>query len=475
MAYTKIFAVRDSLSRIVGYAANPDKTTLEDTDALKGAVDYALNPVKAVTETRLFESAINCASPGCAYAEMKETKKRFGKPGGVLGYHVIQSFLPGEVTPEQAHAIGVEFARRCFGDRFEAVIGTHLDKGHLHSHIVINSVSCTDGYKYRSNKGSYYKDIRGISDALCRENGLSVIDPEGRGKHYKQWYDEKMGKPSGATLIKADIDEAIKASFTFTAFIEQMKKRGYGVKCGPNVMHMAVKPHGGKKHFRLDTFKDPWYTEAGIRERILAASEGREPNIAPRETPLTSTPPTAPPATYTPMHYKLPRSRPWRKPRKLKGFVALYWRYCYLLRETMHRKLPNRAAFLLRDELKKFDSYQSQFLLLYRNKIESIEDLASYRREKEDSLAAGIDRRKALYTERKTANEEGQAEISAEIGKINESLRGIRRAIRLCERIAQDAARLQSACEQVDAETAKYQDMSHGKDRKNNERRKKGD
>lgn len=452
MAYTKIFAIRDSLSRIVGYAANPDKTTLMDEAALADMVGYALNPDKTATEQILYESAINCASPATAYAEMKATKEYYGKKGGVLGYHVIQSFAPGEVTPQQAHDIGVEFARRCFGDRFEVVVGTHLDKGHLHSHIVINSVSCVDGKKYHSNRESYHRDIRGISDTLCAEHGLSVIDPKGRGKHYKQWHDEKQGKPSGATLIKADIDDAIKVSFTFTAFVENMKKRGYGVKCGPNVMHMAVMPKGGRKHFRLDTFKDPMYTEDGIKERITAAREGRAAVIKPKAEMAALLP-----AAYTPMHYNLPRSRPWRKPRKLKGFVALYWRYCYLLRETMHRKLPARAAFVvsggasLRDEVRKFDRYQRQFMFLYRNKLVTVEDLQAHRQKKEAAIADGVGRRKDLYIERKSAGEDRQTEIVAEIGQINERLRALRRDVRLCKHIAADAARLQAACDEVDA------------------------
>lgn len=115
---------------------------------------------------------------------MQATKQRFGKLGGVVGYHFIQSFAPGEVTPEQAHTIGVVFARRLFGDRYEVVIGTHLDKAHLHNHVVVNSVSFVDGKKYHSSPGSYYFEVRSTSDTLCRENDLSTITPQGKGKHY---------------------------------------------------------------------------------------------------------------------------------------------------------------------------------------------------------------------------------------------------------------------------------------------------
>lgn len=120
MAITKIIAIRDRLDKRVNYAVNGEKTTLDT------GITYATNPEK--TEQLFFTSAINCESCETAFAEMQATKQRFGKLGGVVGYHFIQSFAPGEVTPEQAHRIGVEFAERLFGKRHEAVIGTHLDR-----------------------------------------------------------------------------------------------------------------------------------------------------------------------------------------------------------------------------------------------------------------------------------------------------------------------------------------------------------
>lgn len=168
MAIVKVYAVRNKLKRLVDYAANEEKTSLDKI------ISYAANPDK--TEQRLFEAAINCSSVENAYKEMAATKKKYGKEGKVLAYHYIESFKPGEVTPELAHRIGVEFARKCFGDRFEVVVGTHLDRHHIHNHIVVNSVSFVDGGKFRSTPKSYYNEIRKVSDELCREYGLSVID-----------------------------------------------------------------------------------------------------------------------------------------------------------------------------------------------------------------------------------------------------------------------------------------------------------
>ena len=174
MAYTKVFAIRARLDDRVKYAVNGEKTELDER------IVYTADPEK--TDTVRFVTTLNCRSAETAFAAMQKTKKKYKKTGGVLGYHFIQSFAPGEVTPEQAHEIGCEFARRLFGEDFEVVIGTHLDKAHPHNHIIVNSVSRTDGHKYHSSPESYYNDVRGTSDALCRENDLSVITPQGMKK-----------------------------------------------------------------------------------------------------------------------------------------------------------------------------------------------------------------------------------------------------------------------------------------------------
>lgn len=146
MAITKVIAIRSRLDSRVNYVTNSKKTTLA------AGLTYITNPEK--TEQSFFVTTINCGSPETAYREMQQVKQRFHNTGGVLGYHFIQSFAPGEVTPEQAHKIGVAFAREVFGDAYQVVIGTHLDRAHLHSHIIINSVSFLDGKKYHSCSGA---------------------------------------------------------------------------------------------------------------------------------------------------------------------------------------------------------------------------------------------------------------------------------------------------------------------------------
>ena len=267
MAITKIYAIRANLQRTVSYASNEKKTNLDNV------IEYAVN--KSKTEQRLFQDCINCVSIETAYEEMQNTKKRWNKTDGVLGYHFIQSFKPGEVTPELAHRIGIEFAKECFGDRFQVVIGTHLDKSHLHNHIVVNSVSFMDGGKYHSSPRSYYERIRAVSDRMCRANELSVIEqPQGKGLHYGEWKALKNGKPTIRGQLKAELDEIIKSSYTMKDFWKILKERGYQIKRPQGKYKFpSVIPPYGKYPIRFDRL-GKGYTLDDIGQRIITARNG---------------------------------------------------------------------------------------------------------------------------------------------------------------------------------------------------------
>ena len=178
MATTKIWPVHDSLKRLVDYAGNPDKTEYQD---LQQALHYAENGEKTVSadERFCFITGIGC-NVKTAYEEMTAVKRRFGKIGGNVAYHGYESFLPGEVTPEQCHEIGVMLAKKLWGDHYQVLVATHLDKHHLHNHFLINSVSFVNGKKFNDDKRCYYR-MREASDALCREYDLSVVkNPKGK-------------------------------------------------------------------------------------------------------------------------------------------------------------------------------------------------------------------------------------------------------------------------------------------------------
>ena len=429
MAITKIIAIRDRLDKRVNYAVNGEKTTLDT------GITYAANPEK--TEQHFFTSVLNCESCETAYAEMQVTKRRFGKLGGVVGYHFIQSFAPGEVTPEQAHAIGVVFARRLFGDRYEVVIGTHLDKAHLHNHVVVNSVSFVDGKKYHSSPGSYYFEVRSTSDILCRENDLSTITPQGKGKHYAEWKAENTGKPTIRSIIRGDIDSIIGEAYTYETFLMLLRRRGYVVQNRPDRKYVTVLPPGGKRAIRLDSLGDG-YTEQDIRRRLAAQREG--------STLATHT------FTHTGRRYRIKGRRPTGTQRKIKGFQALYLRYLYLLRGTRKKTRFQRVPFSMRQEIVQLERYERQFLYLWSNHITTAEELANRTGELEREIEAGVIQRKPLYQERRrAADEEGKARCSAEIDRQTASLREKRRELTLCHGILADVPHISQQVEQAEA------------------------
>lgn len=430
MAITKIIAIRDRLDKRINYAVNGEKTTLD------AGITYATNPEK--TEQHFFTSALNCESCETAYAEMQVTKRRFGKLGGVVGYHFIQSFAPGEVTPEQARAIGVVFARRLFGDRYEVVIGTHLDKAHLHNHVVVNSVSFVDGKKYHSSPGSYYFEVRAQSDALCRENDLSTIAPQGKGKHYAEWKAENTGKPTIRSIIRGDIDSIIGEAYTYETFLMLLRQEGYVVRNAPSRKYVTVLPPGGKRAIRLDSLGEG-YTEQDIRRRLAAQREG--------STLTTHT------FTHTGRRYRIKGRRPTGTQRKIKGFQALYLRYLYLLRGTHRKKHFRRVPFSVRQEVVQLERYERQFLYLWSNHITTAEELANRTGELECEIEAGVIQRKPLYQKRRRAtDEESKARCSAEIERQTASLREKRRELALCRRILEDVPLVSRQVQQAEAE-----------------------
>lgn len=208
MATTAIWDVTDRLKRVIDYATNPDKTAqdrAEMDEGLRQVLGYAKADVK--TERQLYVSGINC-DPLTAYEQMQRTKRQFQKMDGIVAFHGYQAFAPGETTPEMAHTIGVKLAQELWGDRFEVVVSTHLDKEHLHNHFVLNSVSFMDGKRYYDNKASYSL-LRRTSDRLCHEHALSVIEqPEpGKAKRYGEWKADREGKPTWRGLIRTNVDQ----------------------------------------------------------------------------------------------------------------------------------------------------------------------------------------------------------------------------------------------------------------------------
>ena len=430
MAYTWIGSIRHArMDRTVNYAINPVKTAYgcqktEDASMTRN-IAYALNPEKGTT--RLFQTAINLDGVETAWQEMRATKERWGKTDGIQGFHIVQSFKPGEITPELAHRIGVEFAEKCFPG-FEAVVGTHLDHAHIHNHIVLNSVSAVDGHKYHSSKKSYYTELREVSDDLCREYGLSVIPPDATGKRrqaYAEWQAERDGQPTWCSAIRQDVDEVLAQSLSFEQFVKLLRDRGYEVKTG--VKHMAVRPPGKERFTRLRRLGDN-YTEEAIRKRIL------------RNDPRTIPKPPDHEAAPAPKVYRVRFAGSFRKTRrkKVRGLMALYLWYAYRMGNIRKRRGGStRAHYLMREDLYKLKLRDEMTRLLVKNRIETFDQLHAHRDECREMIDILCAERKALQKGRASPDAE------ASLTQIRERLKVLRREIWLCGKVEEDSRQVE--------------------------------
>ena len=425
MAITKIWSVKSRLDTTLNYISNPSKTTIQpDIDAREGVIKYIKNEDK--TEQCKYVAAYGC-SIETPFSDMIATQEQFcrrRRKNEVVAYHIVQSFKKFETTPEIAHKCGKELVERLFQDKYECVIATHLDHDHLHNHIVINSTSYLDGSKYKNTFKDYFVDIRGISDQICIENCLSVIEnPQHRGMHYGEWLAEKNGK-SIRQQVREEIDEFIKCSYSMKEFWKILEDRGYQVtRRGPQYKYTSFIPSCGKKRIRLDKLGKN-YTEEAIMERITANRNGIR-MASPTELPKDS-------FDYG-STYKNANTV------KLKGFVALYYHYLYFFGVIKKKQVPQRVSFYMRDELIKFDRYKKQFEFMYKNEIETGSQLSEHRKAKEDKINDLVEQRKMLYASKTEDNEQ---EIKAKAQVINDELRELRKDVRMCTTISRDSYKI---------------------------------
>ena len=420
MAYTSVIPVR-RLDRAVKYVMNKEKTTAV---SLQDALDYAANRDK--TEQSCFESSYACTLE-TAFADMRQTKERWHKLGGVQGYHLVQSFAAGEVTPELAHRIAKELADRVLGGRYEYVIGTHLNTGHIHSHIVWNSVSRVDGKKYRSNYKSYVMEIRAVSDELCRKYKLSVIDTENShhvAKPYAEWLAEKNGQPTWRTAIRQDVDDAIQQSLTWRQFLSAMERKGYEVRMGRK--YPVLHPPGKERFVRFKTLGKR-YTPEAIQTRILYPQFKR------------CFVESSPRVQYGHLHGGKPR-------RKLTGLRALYYRYLYEL-GALPRK-PRRPSYAVRQDAYKLDQRIRQMEFLSKHNIDTLAQLETYRQAKLGEIIQLTAERKSLY---KTNPD------SPLIQQVNTALKQLRQEERLCRKIAEHSLEVQQHLTEARRDRAEQQ------------------
>ncbi len=355
MAITKILARKGRLDAGIKYILNGDKT-----------------------EEQILTAHLNC-DPGRECHQMLDTKRFYGKTDGVQYYHVIQSFKPGEVTPELALEIAKEFAREHLPG-FETVIGVHVDRQHIHAHIIFNSVNADTGEKYHSNAQTYYQQIRATSDRLCREHGLSVV-MEGQPSQavsYIEWLRQSKGQPTFRSMLEADLRTAIEGANDLGHFFLLMEHMGYEIYHG-NRLGFRLR---GQERFLYPERKNPLFSEDGIRAAIQGNLEAIE-------------------AGFRPAAVRRPAYHPYKKHPKYTGLLALYVHYLYVLGKVGQRRYPPRMTLQLRQEVMKAERYRDQFAFLRQNGIATQEDMRAFQSRTEETLANLTKQRTILNVRKK--------------------------------------------------------------------------
>lgn len=417
MAVTKIWPIKDSLRRVVDYARNPAKTEYTD---LQTVLHYAANGEKTEhgTEKIMYVTGINC-SRDRAFQEMYAVQERFGKTGGNVAYHAYQSFKPGEVTPELCHQMGVELAKRMWGEGHQVLVATHFNTGTYHNHLVINSVNMWDGRKFDCSKRAYY-ELRRLSDELCEEHGLSVIRAPGGKTPRSIYFAEKNGEPTRYNLMRQAIDEAAAIARTQRDFADILRLKGYTVQMDERRKYFTICSLGSKKPVRMVRLGEG-YDNKSILDRIYlddspARFRGNREFWLEQHERLKSKP------------EKVRLSGSVHRIKKVTGLRALYLHYCYLLgylpREKPHKPLSPE----MREAVRRMDRYSAQAKLAAAHKLDSIPAVKAFIAQTENAMQTVIARRNRLYNRmRRCRSPEELEELKAARDQCTQQLSALRR------------------------------------------------
>ena len=371
MATTKIWAIKDSLSRVVNYAKNPEKTIFSN---LKQILKYAENEEKTIdkNEKTMYVTGVNCKTE-TAYEEMTLAQKRFDKCTGNIAYHAYQSFKTGEVSPELAHKIGVELARKMWSE-YQVIVATHFNTGTYHNHFVVNSVNMFTGKKFNCNKGAYYH-FRELSDKLCKEYNLTVIDkPKGRTPR-NIYFAEKRGESTKYNLMRQAIDEAMEMCINYAQFKKIMLKKGYIINDDYNRKYLTIRSVNDKKTVRMYHLgeeyllkniasrvnKNPYYMQNRYLEFVKPKRDKKKFKI-----------------------YKFKGDL--KNISKMKGIDILFLLLFHLLGLIPKRENYKPLSLEMREEVRKMERYSKELRLIVTEKIKTVEDVKSYILQTEENI-----------------------------------------------------------------------------------------
>ena len=448
MAVTGFWPVFKNLKATLDYADNPDKTTAPeylDVD-LYAALRYAENDNK--TDRKMFVGGINCSAQN-AYAEMIAVQRRFGLRGKVVGYHGIQSFREGEVTPEQAFAIGKETARKMWGDKYQVLVTVHLNTDNVHCHFVVNPVSFKDGAKFKNKIGDH-KELRKISDTICREHELSVLENSdfySKGKKKEYWV-HKAGKQTHRDMLRRDVEEALAKCGSFREIEYYLKCLGYRFQRDFHYAHPSVIVDGWQRPVRIDSI-GPQYSREAIRERCL--ENQRKPGLYGYAYPQWKR------APLLAIEYHL------RQAQRKDTVTLLFEIFIELLKictgSNIEKADQRPLSPAMRAEVRKLDQYLEEYKLLCDRHIESPKELLSF----QEGLTAKISELEGQrYTLRlklrRVKSPVEEAALKERCKEITKEITPLRRDRKTVLRIAEHIPKIQ---ELLDAERKTEMEHNH--------------
>lgn len=392
MAVTKFLSRKTRLDTIIKYIMNGEKT-----------------------EKMMYVSGVNC-KPDTAVQQMQDTKKRFNKEGGIISYHLIQSFEGKEVSPEKCHELGLKYAKELFGDDYEFVVATHLNTDNVHNHIVINSVSFKSGNKFYSNRET--KDfIRITSDFICKEDGLSILSTPWKYKGYYKLYAKNN---SYMQLVKKDIDDAISSSYSYKGFKTRLENQGYCISYNEETGLLVSRNNSYKIVRPQELFGDNY-----TKEKILDRIENKNHNKI-----------YIPKKKYKMTIEEYNKFKQKQREYQLGKLPLLYIFICLLLKidplpqkiEINNHKVPITKEMKI--AIKHLDTLSEQTILLTENKINNLNDLKSYRYSQEENLRILKGKRESLWRKRsKEANPEIKEKITHKIDDLKVLIKKINKEL----------------------------------------------
>lgn len=457
MATTKIWKVIKRVDHVIDYAEDKDKTkTIEFTnnyemivDDLSSVIDYARNADK--TEKEFFVSGINC-EPDSAYEEMQDAKKFYRKEDKILAFHAYQSFKQKEASPELAHKIGMQLAKEMWGDRFQIIVTTHLNTDNIHNHFVVNSVSFKDGKKYYSNRTNT-AIFRHISDDICREYGLSVLEEKPCKKskiNFDNYYKKSLYNDNYSNNAKRDLDLAIRQAYSYDDFLYLMKKLDYEVIFRANKISIRKEPY--QRNIRIERRYGENYSIENIKRRILEEHAVRVPFIE---------------NVYNYRKVKYPFAKRHKRA-KAKGFIALYYHYCYLLKVFPNNVPQQKLPASIRADVSRMEELSNEARFLYANNIKTLDDLINYKDETNFKINEILNQREKLWSRRKLSKDENEMhKIAEEISSLNDKLIKLRKRVELCEDIKTRVPKIDNNLSELDTEEEKEKETRDKKKEKN--------